>query len=104
VFTARFAGLPVTLFALRAAVAACFPAGLARPEAVIFLALLAFAFAEILLTGWKNTFAMLDNQSERNVRVCPRRSQGKARAAPFSSATRIPNGSTSWTLLPHGEL
>ena len=59
VFAERLAGLPVTLFALRAAVATCFPAGLAQPETVTFLAPLALAFAEILLTGRKSTFAMV---------------------------------------------
>jgi hypothetical protein len=67
VLTARFGGLPISLFALRAAVATCVPAGLAQAEAVTFLPPLALAFAEILLMGWKSTFAMSDNQSERNV-------------------------------------
>jgi len=59
VFTARFAGLPVTRFALRAAFATCFAVGLTRRETVTFLATLALAFVEILVTGWKRCFAMV---------------------------------------------
>jgi hypothetical protein len=59
VFTARLAGLLLTLFALRAVVATCFLAGLAQPRAVTFLARLALALTESRLTGWKSTFAMV---------------------------------------------
>ena len=58
-FTARFTGLPVTLFALWAAVAPRCQAGLVRPESITVLAPLALAFAEDFLTGWESFFAMV---------------------------------------------
>jgi hypothetical protein len=59
VFTACFAGLPVALFALWAAFAPRFQAGLAQPEAITFLVPLALGFAEDFLTGWESFFAMV---------------------------------------------
>ena len=59
VFTARFAGLPVALFALRAAFAPRFQAGFAQPEAITFLAPLALYFTEAFLTGWESFLAMV---------------------------------------------
>jgi len=59
VFTGRFAGLPVALFALCAAFAPRFRAGLAQPEAMTFVAPLALGFAN--LTGWESFFAIVVN-------------------------------------------
>jgi hypothetical protein len=61
VFTARFAGLPIALFALWAAFAPRFQAGLAQPKAITLLAPLALAFAEIFLTDWESFFAIVVN-------------------------------------------
>jgi len=59
VFTARFAGLPVAFFAVRAAVAPRFRVGLAQPEAVTFVAPLALAFVEVFLTDWESIFTIV---------------------------------------------
>jgi hypothetical protein len=59
VFTARFAGLPVALFALWVAFAPRFQAGLTQPEAITFEAPLAWAFAEVLLTDWESIFTIV---------------------------------------------
>jgi hypothetical protein len=60
VFTARFAGLPGVLFALWAAFAPRFQAGLTLP-AITFLPPLALRFAEDFLTGWGSFFAIVVN-------------------------------------------
>jgi hypothetical protein len=62
VFTARFAGLPVALFALWVAFAPRFQAGLTQPEAITFLASLALYFAEDFLIGWESFFAMVERR------------------------------------------
>jgi hypothetical protein len=59
VFTGRFAGLPAALFALWAAFARRFQAGLAPLEAMTFAAPLALGFAN--LTGWESFFAIVVN-------------------------------------------
>jgi hypothetical protein len=72
---------------------------LAQPEAITFVARLALAFADDFLTGWERFFAMVVVLSlgaiSQYVHAVIRKTT--ARAAPCSSSTRIPSGSTCWT-------